>query len=201
MITIPISSPATNFENAGGKGASLARLTRLGLPVPPGFIVTTDAYGQFLAANDLLDEITAILKDCSFEDREQLQRASTTIRLAFSTSKLPEEIAEAVAREYCLLDRQAAPVAVRSSATTEDLPDLSFAGQQDTYLNIIGETQLYKALVDCWSGSLQTHAWEPGKVICGSNSPTRFGFYAAWSQGNPKERSTGKRHGRILRCP
>jgi pyruvate,water dikinase len=150
MITIPISSPDATFENAGGKGASLARLTRLGLPVPPGFIVTTDAYRRFIAVNGLDNAITDCLADQSLDDMETLERHSARIRAAFSAGRIPAEIGEAVTQEYRSL-APSAGVAVRSSATTEDLPDLSFAGQQDTFLNIIGEEQLAGAVVDCWS--------------------------------------------------
>ncbi len=151
MLTLPISSPDILFENAGGKGASLARLARLGLPVPPGFIVTTDAYRRFVATNDLARTITASLAGTAVDDLEQLERASAKIRAAFSAGRLEEEIAEAVTGEYRAIDTHSAGVAVRSSATTEDLPDLSFAGQQDTFLNVVGEAQLHQALVDCWS--------------------------------------------------
>ena len=151
LITIPISSPDTTFENAGGKGASLARLTRLGLPVPPGFIITTDVYRYFVVVNGLDSVIKDCLADQSPDEIETLERDSARIRAAFSAGRIPEEIGEAMIREYRSLAAPSAVVAVRSSATTEDLPDLSFAGQQDTFLNIIGEEQLVRAVVDCWS--------------------------------------------------
>ncbi len=158
MLILPIRTPIANLDNAGGKGASLARLTRLGLPVPPGFIVTTDAYRLFVTANNLGDVIKTSIQDIPAEDAAQLERASAGIRLAFSTGKLPQEIARVVSAEYLALgvqtgDGRSSPlaVAVRSSATTEDLPELSFAGQQDTFLNVVSEAQLLKALIDCWS--------------------------------------------------
>ncbi len=151
MIILPLPSPYANLENAGGKGASLAHLARLGMPVPDGFIVTTEAYRSFVATNDLTSIITASIKSIAAEDAEQLESASAQIRSAFSAGILPVDITRAVSREYLILIPQAGGVAVRSSATTEDLPNLSFAGQQDTFLNVIGEIFLQKALVDCWS--------------------------------------------------
>jgi phosphohistidine swiveling domain-containing protein len=151
MIILPLSSPIADLENAGGKGASLSRMARLGLPVPPGFIITTEGYRTFVAENSLADEIAASIKGISAVDTAQLEHASTRIRTAFSAGKLPVELAERITREYHALGLQNTGAAVRSSATTEDLPDLSFAGQQDTYLNINGEAQLLKAVVDCWS--------------------------------------------------
>ena len=151
MITIPITSPDATFENTGGKGASLSRLTRLGLPVPPGFIITTQAYRRFVAENGLDSTIRESLAHQNMDDLEALERASARIRAAFSAGRVPAEIREAVLKDYRALASSSAGVAVRSSATTEDLPDLSFAGQQDTFLNIIGEEQLLKAVVDCWS--------------------------------------------------
>ena len=166
MFTLPLLSDTATLENAGGKGASLARLTRLGLPVPPGFVVTTAAYRLFAQVNNLGKTISASLEGLVALDGAGLDRASAAIRLAFSAGRLPEEIEQAVLAGYLALQAQAAglpgenpcdarstafSVAVRSSATTEDLPELSFAGQQDTYLNILGQEQLFKALVDCWS--------------------------------------------------
>jgi phosphoenolpyruvate synthase/pyruvate phosphate dikinase len=151
MITLPLSSPEASLENTGGKGASLARLARLGLPVPPGFIVLTHAYRDFVAANSLEASIAEALAGLDGNDGAQLEETSNQLRSQFSTGKLPEEIAAEVIRQYRELDPRSRGVAVRSSATFEDLPELSFAGQQDTFLNVIGEEQLLKALVNCWS--------------------------------------------------
>ena len=151
LITIPISSPQATIENAGGKGMNLANLSRLGQPVPPGFIITTDAYRRFVSTNGLDSIIQDSLTHLNTDDMEKLEQASARIRAAFSAGSIPGEIVEAVLKDYHILFAPSAAVAVRSSATTEDLPDLSFAGQQDTYLNIIGEDQLTHAIVDCWS--------------------------------------------------
>ncbi len=149
MLTLPISSSSVTFENAGGKGASLARLIRLGQPVPAGFIITTDAYHLFVSANHLDDVIASSTAGAAADDFEQLEAASAQIRRAFSAGRLPAEIEAAVKKEWAVFG--AARAAVRSSATTEDLPDLSFAGQQDTFLNVAGEASLLRAVVDCWS--------------------------------------------------
>jgi phosphohistidine swiveling domain-containing protein len=158
MIILPFLSPAATLENAGGKGASLARLTRLGLPVPSGFIIATCAYRDFVAANNLTSVITTAITSIAANDVAQLEHASAQIRGAFSAGKLSAEIVQAISGGYLGLYPQtsggrssAVRVAVRSSATSEDLPELSSAGQQDTFLNVVGEAHLLKAVVDCWS--------------------------------------------------
>ncbi|MGD8751886.1 MAG: PEP/pyruvate-binding domain-containing protein, partial [Anaerolineales bacterium] len=148
-MIIPLSSPQADLQRAGGKGANLARLTCGGFPIPPGFIILTDAYRQFVDVNTLEDIITESTKGVSADDPAGLEKASTYIRSGFSGGKVPVEVTSAIRTAYADLNHE--PVAVRSSATLEDLPDLSFAGQQDTYLNIIGEDALLEAVVNCWS--------------------------------------------------
>jgi pyruvate,water dikinase len=151
MYIIPFTSAdaEATLETAGGKGANLVRLTRAGFDVPPGFIVSTTAYREFVNTNGLDDVIQNSIQGLKPEDADALENASQKIRNAFLRGKMPVEITKAVQAAYAELNEQ--PVAVRSSATAEDLPDLSFAGQQDTYLNIIDEDQLVRAVVDCWS--------------------------------------------------
>jgi phosphohistidine swiveling domain-containing protein len=164
MYILPLSSPHATLENSGGKGSSLCRLSCLGLNVPPGFILTTEAYRRFVQANGLAGVIDESLKKLG--SPEVWEQASANIRGAFSAGRIPEEILQEVAKAYkdlgpLTVDGGSSPVvrrpssmvsvAVRSSATAEDLPELSFAGQQDTFLNVIGEEQLRKAIVDCWS--------------------------------------------------
>ena len=149
MTIIPFGSADATLENAGGKGMNLARLTRAGFAVPPGFIISTDAYREFLNANRWLPAILSGATDIPAEDAGALERVSAQIRVAFSAGKMPEEIEQSIRTAYA--DLEGKPVAVRSSATAEDLPDLSFAGQQDTYLNVIGVEQLLAAVVNCWS--------------------------------------------------
>ena len=151
MFILPFTSPSVNLENSGGKAASLARLTQLGQPVPPGFILATDAYNRFVFENNLTGQILAAVQGLTAGDANLLEEASARIRAEFSAGSLPGEIAGELVEAYRALDPQSAGVAVRSSATAEDLPDLSFAGQQETSLNVIGEEQLFRAVVDCWS--------------------------------------------------
>ena len=137
----------------GGKGANLARLAQAGLPVPGGCLISTQAYRAYVSANQLDEPISAALAAVDSADGASLEAASQRIRALFSAEKIPAELAAQMVAAYQQIGCPA--VAVRSSATAEDLPDLSFAGQQDTYLNVVGPEQLLKAVADCW-GSLWT---------------------------------------------
>lgn len=148
---LPLDSPAATLAVAGGKGANLSHLIRGGFPVPAGFIVTTVAYETFLRANDLGAYLAARLGDMAATDLASLEAASSDIRERFGAGRLPLELANALAETYGRVFPDDVPVAVRSSATAEDLPDLSFAGQQDTYLNVSGAQTLQDAVVRCWS--------------------------------------------------
>jgi pyruvate,water dikinase len=161
-VTDPIILPfkvQTSLDTAGGKGMNLSHLYRAGFPVPPGFILSTAAYRAFVQIHDLTVRIEAELSGVSMEDFAAVEAASQAIRAAFRAHPLPQELAAALQRAYRDLARHVAapgaagvvPVAVRSSATAEDLPGFSFAGQQDTYLNVIGESALQTAIVDGWS--------------------------------------------------
>src|SRR6266498_839955 len=149
MKILPFTSSDATLETAGGKGTNLARLTRAGFAVPHGFIISTNAYREFVNANRWLSTIQSVVANLSAEDASALERASAQIRVAFSAGKMPEGTEAAIRAAY--VDFENKPVAVRSSATAEDLPDLSFAGQQDTYLNVIGIEQLLAAVINCWS--------------------------------------------------
>jgi pyruvate,water dikinase len=136
-----------DIDEAGGKGANLAELTRADLPVPPGFVVITAAYRAYVTEHQLDEKITALA--LRSEDPAGYDEASAQIRALFAeevSDTLRTEIAEA----YAGLGEDI-PVAVRSSATAEDLPEASFAGQQDTYLNVRGLEDLLAAVRDCWS--------------------------------------------------
>ncbi|PKO12753.1 MAG: phosphoenolpyruvate synthase [Chloroflexi bacterium HGW-Chloroflexi-10] len=137
---------------AGGKGANLGALFQAGLPVPGGFCVTTPAYLHFVEANRLQTQIMQLTGDLHAEDPQELDAASAAIRKLFEDCTVPQEIAAEIRAAYAQLSvSTAAAVAVRSSATAEDLPTLSFAGQQDTYLNVVGETQVVQAVLRCWA--------------------------------------------------
>ncbi|TRO51471.1 hypothetical protein E2P71_09030 [Candidatus Bathyarchaeota archaeon] len=124
---------------------NLHLLVEAGFNVPPGFIISTAAYKEYVESNGLWGVIEESLLET---DRvEKLQKASQKIRIAFSDGTIPSSIKEEITTAYSGFCK----VAVRSSATAEDIPDTSFAGQQDTYLNVEGEEELLNAVVDCWS--------------------------------------------------
>lgn len=149
MLVLPFDSPAATLENSGGKALNLVRLTRAGFSVPPGVIVTTDGYRAFVAANGLDAVIAARTQGLDPADAAGLETASQSIRAAFRAGSLPPDLARElheVANAWAHV-----PLAVRSSATAEDLTDASFAGQQDTFLNVLGLEPLLAAVVECWS--------------------------------------------------
>ena len=148
-LILPLSDPEAVLETVGGKGMSLARLTRAGVPVPNGFHVTTDAYRRFVAANGLQPQILEALKGTSAAELASLDTASQQIGKLFATAPVPAEITGAILTAYA--DLKDAPVAIRSSATAEDMPGASFAGQQDTYLNIRGTQAVLEAVKKCWA--------------------------------------------------
>ncbi|MEJ2512163.1 MAG: PEP/pyruvate-binding domain-containing protein [Anaerolineales bacterium] len=146
---IPLDSPVFDIGTVGGKGANLVRLVNAGFQVPPGFIVPTTAYQEFTSENQLFHQIRSIVKDVDPSSPDELERASQKIRSKFSEGKVSAQLRDALETGWKWLDQQ--PVAVRSSATAEDLPYMSFAGQQDTYLNVRGNEALLEAVVKCWS--------------------------------------------------
>ena len=140
----------------GGKAINLCRLTVANFPVPPGFVVTTDGYVTFVEQNQIAARIAQLAESIDENDTAQLDVVSAQIRALFTDRPMPASLAEEILTAYRQLrDAGGERVAVRSSATAEDLPEASFAGQQDTYLNIRGEAALLKAVQSCW-GSLWT---------------------------------------------
>jgi pyruvate,water dikinase len=139
------------LDVVGGKGASLARLTAAGIPVPGGFHVTTDAYQELIAENNLQERIMAALEAVDTTRPSMLERASERIHQLFAEAPLPAEVASAIARAYASLPGPEPAVAVRSSATAEDLPEASFAGQQDSFLNVRGTEAVLEATRKCWA--------------------------------------------------
>jgi pyruvate,water dikinase len=148
---LQLADPRATLDNVGGKGASLARLANAGLPVPGGFHVTTHAYRRFVAENNLQSAILEAVQAVSLAQPASLEAASVTIADRFARASMPMEIAGAIARAYAGLPGEDPFVAVRSSGTAEDLPDLSFAGQQETYLNLHGITAVQEAVKRCWA--------------------------------------------------
>ena len=145
-LLLPLDSPEATLERVGGKGASLARLATAGLPVPPGFHLTTHAYGRFVDENHLAERIQTTASQARADDPMTLEQASIAIQALFAQGTMPADIAALIAQWYGALSDDDPPVAVRSSATAEDLPELSFAGQQETYLNVRGVENVLGAL-------------------------------------------------------
>lgn len=133
----------TDLERAGGKAANLGELVHAGFPVPPGFVVTTAAYDRFVTHSGLLETITHTLHE------QQQTLSGAAIRAAFEAAPIPPEVEQDILAAYRQLGP--GPVAVRSSATAEDLPEASFAGQQDTFLNVVGAQALLDAVRRCWA--------------------------------------------------
>jgi pyruvate,water dikinase len=136
---------------AGGKGANLGELSRIdGIDVPPGYCVTTDAFRRVMAeappVGDLLDKLSRLSPD----DRDAIRVLSAEIRSSVEEVPVPGDLAAAITRPLARLGEEAA-YAVRSSATAEDLPTASFAGQQDTYLNVIGPSAVLEHVSRCWA--------------------------------------------------
>ncbi|TMI55896.1 phosphoenolpyruvate synthase, partial [Candidatus Bathyarchaeota archaeon] len=145
-----------DIQLVGGKCANLGELTAKGISVPPGFAVTADAFRRFLEETRIGDVIHKTLNSSKGpRDPKQYEEASQEIRKIIESAPMPADIAEEVRIAYHDLEKKTGTaqvkVAVRSSATSEDLPDASFAGQQDTFLNVKGEEQLVHYVQKCWS--------------------------------------------------
>lgn len=156
-FTLPFeAATAADEPHLGGKCASLVRMIRTGAPVPPGFAITTAGWSAMLAQDGLAEEIALALRDMPIGDVVAQEAAAQRIGAAFAARALPEAVAQAIAFDYHALCRAEGadddlPVAVRSSATAEDLPDASFAGQQDTYLWVVGTAAVLDRVRDCWA--------------------------------------------------
>ena len=153
-LVLGLADPAATLEQVGGKGASLARLARSGFNVPPGFHLTTAAYRAFAQANALE---APILETVS---RYPADQAASAIARLFDRAVVPGEVHDALIAAYAALGQLDPAVAVRSSATAEDLPGLSFAGQQDTFLNVRGQVALERAVKRCWASLWTARAIE-----------------------------------------
>jgi len=135
-----------DLPSVGGKNASLGELTSMGIPVPPGFALSVAFYRKFIEVNGLKEYISDQLTNLDIGDIEQLQEVGAKIRSKILHSEFPPKLRDAVTTGYAILgDGEEVQVAIRSSATAEDLADASFAGQQDTYLNVVGEDKV----LDC----------------------------------------------------
>ncbi len=141
----------TKITVVGGKGANLVELSRIeGIHVPDGFCITTEVYKRIIGETSSINELLEQLSFLKVEDRDKIGELSGKIRRIIERIPIPEDISEEIARFISKLGEKNA-YAVRSSATAEDLPSASFAGQQDTYLNIIGKDAILKHISKCWA--------------------------------------------------
>ena len=145
----------SSLPSVGGKNASLGEMIKAGIRVPPGFAVTTDSYLSFIEETGIKDKIFDVLSNMPPDDLESLNRASADIQELINTASFPDAIKSAIGKGYSRLCEKCSaenvPAAVRSSATAEDLPTASFAGQQDTYLWIKGEEKIINSVQKCWA--------------------------------------------------
>lgn len=142
-----------SIPQVGGKGANLGEMTQAGFPVPNGFAVTVASYNRFLDENNLRDQINAAIKVTDVNNPDELEKTAKKLQKLITESKIPDSVGYETIKSYKKLSGlfKKSEVAVRSSATAEDLPGMSFAGQQATFLNIKGETNLLNAVRDCWA--------------------------------------------------
>ncbi|MFT4303059.1 MAG: PEP/pyruvate-binding domain-containing protein [Candidatus Woesearchaeota archaeon] len=146
---------AKDIPLVGGKGANLGEMFNL-MPIPNGFCITVKAYEEFLQTTKIKSHIFKKLKNIDFNNTKSLDKLSKEIRENIKKQIIPKKIKEDIIKSYNELNNKY--VAVRSSATAEDLPTASFAGQQDTYLNISGEKKLLEAIKNCWASLFTSRA-------------------------------------------
>ncbi|MBU1885530.1 phosphoenolpyruvate synthase [Patescibacteria group bacterium] len=144
----------------GGKGANLGEMINKGFPVPPGFIVTADAYYLLIEKNNLQPQIKKLMGQFDPQDSTGLNEISKKVKKLILEAEVPAEINQQILEHYKKLNSGSQPalVAVRSSATAEDLPHASFAGQQETYLNVRGEKDLLEKVKQCWASLFEPRA-------------------------------------------
>ena len=147
---------------AGGKGANLGELTQAGIPVPPGFVVTAETYQKFMEEAGINDKVMEILDDTDINDTKALQAAAEEIKKIIIETPIPEDMIMFILEAYNQLCQRVgiedADVAIRSSATAEDLPEASFAGQQDTFLHVSGDDEVIEYIRKCWASLFEARA-------------------------------------------
>ncbi|AMD18176.1 phosphoenolpyruvate synthase [Methanobrevibacter sp. YE315] len=147
---------------AGGKGANLGELTQAGIPVPPGFVVTAQAYEKFMDDAGINSQVMNILDEIDINDTKALQEASEEIKAIINEAPIPEELILFITEAYNQLCQRVGEddtdVAIRSSATAEDLPEASFAGQQDTFLHVSGNDSVIEYIRKCWASLFEARA-------------------------------------------
>ncbi len=145
-----------DIPTVGGKGANLGELTNAGIPVPFGFIVTATAYFDFLKQTKITDKIRELLHSADVNNSKQLQQVAKKVQQVILAAKMPLKLAAEIREAYKKLG--GGLVAVRSSATAEDLPEASFAGQQRTFLNLRKEKEVVAAVHGCWASLFEARA-------------------------------------------
>ena len=145
-----------DVPTVGGKGANLGEMTNANIPVPTGFIVTADAYFDFFRKSKVKDKIGNRLRSLDPDNSKQLQQIAAEIKQLILDAAMPAELAKEIQQAYIEMGRGL--VAVRSSATAEDLPEASFAGQQRTFLNVQGEKEVVAAVQECWASLFEPRA-------------------------------------------
>jgi pyruvate,water dikinase len=150
---------AQDINIAGGKGANLGEMTRAGIPVPPGFVVSSEAYSYFLESTGLNTTIKQLLSTVEYDSPDKLIDVSNAIKNKIIQTPVPQDLAEKITYFYeHTFGNKTTSVAVRSSATAEDLPQASFAGQQETFLNISGTLPVIEAIRKCWASLFEARA-------------------------------------------
>ncbi|MEK6973291.1 MAG: phosphoenolpyruvate synthase [archaeon] len=151
----------------GGKGANLGEMTQANFPVPPGFIVTSQAYFHYIESTGLKPKILKIIDSLNVDDTDSLEKKTAEVREMIIKTAMSEELKVEIIKAYKKLSEEKLAwlstsepscVAVRSSATAEDLPEASFAGQQDTYLNVMGNEELINKVRKCWASLFTARA-------------------------------------------
>ncbi len=147
---------------AGGKGANLGELTQAGIPVPPGFVVTAQAYEKFMEEAGINNKVMSILEEIDINDTKALQAAAEEIKAIINEAPIPEDMVVLILEAYNQLCQKVGEddtdVAIRSSATAEDLPEASFAGQQDTFLHVSGNEEVIEYIRKCWASLFEARA-------------------------------------------
>ena len=147
---------------AGGKGANLGELTQAGIPVPPGFVVTSKTYDKFMRDTGIFNSVMDILDQVDINNTKELQEAAEKIKGIIIETPIPEDISTYIIEAYNQLSQRVgeeeADVAIRSSATAEDLPEASFAGQQDTFLHVQGLENVIEYVRKCWASLFEARA-------------------------------------------
>ena len=147
---------------AGGKGANLGELTQAGIPVPPGFVVTSKTYDKFMRDTGIFNSVMDILDQVDINNTKELQEASEKIKGIIIETPIPDGISTYITEAYNQLSQRVgeeeADVAIRSSATAEDLPEASFAGQQDTFLHVQGLENVIEYVRKCWASLFEARA-------------------------------------------